>query len=269
MARACAAAVCLAAAAAPAAASFRVQFNVSTEDGDGSFTVRVEEDWAPIGAERFRELIEAEFYDDTRFFRVIPTFMVQFGLNGDPAQNEKWQGINDESKDTKTESNKPGYVTFAKTGAPNSRTTQIFINYVDNARLDSMGFAPFGMVEGDGMDVVKKIYNCGEKPDQGSIKSQGSAYLSKEFPNLSYVKTARMLASCTAETPEHCTEKEKKYVETWKDKSQDDVVKQIKRLEGMMGGKMKAEVKQWVRQRKAILKTMSKIAADAAKKDEL
>merc|ERR1712083_677160 len=91
------------------------------------------------------------------------------------------------------ESNKPGYVTFAKTGAPNSRTTQLFINYVDNSRLDSMGFAPFGEVEGDGMSVVKQIYNCGEKPNQGQIQSSGNAYLDKSFPDLSKIKKATLL----------------------------------------------------------------------------
>merc|ERR1712167_558145 len=107
-------------------------------------------------------------------FRVIPTFMVQFGISGDPTISVK-------------RSNKPGTVTFAKTGAPNSRTTQIFINYVDNARLDGMGFAPFGEIEGDGMTVAKKIHNCGEKPNQGRIQSEGNKYLDKEFPKLSKV----------------------------------------------------------------------------------
>merc|ERR1712061_908153 len=105
----------------------------------------------------------------------------------------EWRGkpINDEPV---KEGNKPGYITFAKTGAPNSRTTQIFINYVDNARLDGMGFAPFGEVEGDGMKVVKEIYNCGEKPNQGEIQSQGNEYLDKKFPKLSKVLKAQVLA---------------------------------------------------------------------------
>merc|ERR1712151_499261 len=98
--------------------------------------------------------------------------------------------INDEKV---IQSNKPGYVTFAKTGAPNSRSTQLFINYVDNARLDGMGFAPFGEVEGDGMKVVKTIYNCGEKPNQGQIQSQGNQYLDKEFPKLSKIITAKII----------------------------------------------------------------------------
>merc|ERR1712113_748560 len=169
---------------------FRVKFDVQTTEGPGSFVVKVHEDWAPIGAARFRELVESKFYDDVRFFRVIPSFMVQFGLSGDPKLNTEWRAkpINDEPV---KQSNKPGYVTFAKTGAPNSRTTQIFINYVDNARLDGMGFAPFGEVEGDGMKVVKKVYNCGESPNQGEIQSKGNAYLDSKFPDLSKVKTAR------------------------------------------------------------------------------
>lgn len=150
------------------------------------FKVRVHSDWAPIGAARFKELIENQFYDDTRFFRVIPSFMVQFGLNGDPAMSNKWRSKTIKDEPVK-ESNRVGTITFAKTGAPNSRTTQLFINYVDNARLDGMGFAPFGEVIGDGMNVVKKIHNCGEKPNQGQIQSEGNRYLDKQFPRLSKI----------------------------------------------------------------------------------
>jgi len=152
----------------------------------------VHEEWAPIGAARFKELVESKFYDDTRFFRVIPSFMVQFGINGDPKVSAEWRSKTIKDEPVKV-SNKPGYITFAKTGAPNSRTTQLFINYVDNARLDGMGFAPFGEVEGDGMTVVKQIYNCGEKPNQGLIQSQGNAYLDKQFPKLSQIVSARVL----------------------------------------------------------------------------
>ena len=163
-----------------------VRFDVETTKGAESFTLLVHEDWAPIGAARFKELVEASFYDDTRFFRVLPTFMVQFGLSGIPEENSKWRAKTIQDEPVKV-SNKPGYITFAKTGAPNSRTTQLFINYVDNARLDGMGFAPFGEVEGDGMAVVKRIYNCGEKPNQASIQSQGNKYLDSSFPSLSKI----------------------------------------------------------------------------------
>merc|ERR1712039_500829 len=119
-------------------------------------------------------------------------FMVQFGLSGDPAVSAEWRSKTIKDEPVK-KSNKPGYITFAKTGAPNSRTTQLFINYVDNSRLDGMGFAPFGEVEGDGMAVVKKIYNCGEKPNQGQIQAKGNAYLDKSFPELSKIITARVI----------------------------------------------------------------------------
>ena len=175
-----------------AAADFTVQFDVITTDGPGSFQVLVHEDWAPIGANRFRDLVEEKFYDDTRFFRVIPSFMVQFGLSGDPAKSAEWRSLTINDEPVK-ESNKPGYITFAKTGAPNSRTTQLFINYVDNARLDGMGFAPFGKVLGDGMKVVEDIFNIGEKPNQGKIQSDGNKYLNAEFPQLSFIKSARVV----------------------------------------------------------------------------
>ena len=185
------AALCLvlAAAAEPAAShpdDFRVRFDVETTAGPQSFTIKVNAEWAPIGAARFRELVEAKFYDDTRFFRVIPSFMVQFGLSGNPATNANWRSKTIQDEPVKV-SNKPGYITFAKTGAPNSRTTQLFINYVDNGRLDGMGFAPFGEVEGSGMDIVKQIFNCGEKPNQGQIQTAGNAYLDKDFPKLSKI----------------------------------------------------------------------------------
>eukprot|EP00429_Kryptoperidinium_foliaceum_P082491 CAMPEP_0176214864 /NCGR_PEP_ID=MMETSP0121_2-20121125/16388_1 /TAXON_ID=160619 /ORGANISM="Kryptoperidinium foliaceum, Strain CCMP 1326" /LENGTH=203 /DNA_ID=CAMNT_0017553959 /DNA_START=1 /DNA_END=612 /DNA_ORIENTATION=+ len=163
-----------------ASATFRVQFDVVTTQGPGSFVIKVDESWAPAGAARFKELVEAKFYDDTRFFRVIPTFMVQFGISGDPKISAAW-----ESKTIKDDavkmSNKVGFVTFAMTGEPNSRTTQLFINYVDNARLDEMGFAPFGEVEANGMDVVRQIFDCGESPDQQRIETEGNSYLDKDF----------------------------------------------------------------------------------------
>ena len=175
-----------------AAGKFRVQFDVSVQSGDSSFVVEVDESWAPLGAARFKELVSAGFYDDTRFFRVIPGFMAQFGLSGDPKVSSEWRAkpINDEPV---TQKNLPGYITFAKTGAPNSRTTQLFVNYGDNNRLDGMGFAPFGKVEGDGMKVVQDIFNIGEAPQQGRIQAEGNAYLTKEFPQLSYIKIAKIL----------------------------------------------------------------------------
>ena len=132
------------------------------------------------------------FFDDTRFFRVIPGFMAQFGISGDPATSAQWRSktIQDEPV---TQSNLKGYVSFAKTGAPNSRTTQLFINYGDNSRLDSMGFAPFGKVKGDGMKIVEDIFNIGEAPQQGRIQAEGNAYLTANFPQLSYIKKATIV----------------------------------------------------------------------------
>jgi peptidyl-prolyl cis-trans isomerase A (cyclophilin A) len=182
-------AVFLAMTASPCLA-FRVKFDVSVPSGDASFVMNVDPQWAPIGAARFKELVQSKFFDGCRFFRVIPGFMAQIGINGDPALSAEWRSktINDEPV---LKSNLRGYVSFAKTGAPNSRTTQFFINYGDNSRLDGMGFAPFGIIEdngalcdtlrGDvlcvhvcaGMDVVDKIYNIGERPQQGEIQVGG------------------------------------------------------------------------------------------------
>ena len=170
----------------------RVKFEIETPAGEQSFVIKVHEEWAPIGAARFIELVSSGFYNDTRFFRVLPTFMVQFGLSGDPMKNKQWRAMTIKDEPVKV-SNKPGYVTFAKTGAPNSRTTQLFINYVDNARLDGMGFAPFGEVEDGGMTAVKSIYNCGEKPNQGQIQSQGNEYLDSQFKELSKITKAYVL----------------------------------------------------------------------------
>merc|ERR1712226_291352 len=135
---------------------------------------------------------EEKFYDNTRFFRVIPSFMVQFGISGDPSISATI-GRENIKDDPVKQSNTPGTLTYAMTSAPNSRSTQLFINYVDNERLDASGFAPFGKVEDNGMEIVKKIYNCGENPNQGMIQSQGNAYLDSAFPNLSKIVSARVL----------------------------------------------------------------------------
>lgn len=166
---------------------YKVEF-ITTE---GKFLVEVNREWAPIGADRFYKLVTDGFFDDSGFFRVVPDFVVQFGLPADPAENAKWsQGLMDEPV---KQGNKRGYFTFAKSSAPNSRTTQLFISLSDNDRLDGMGFSAFGHVI-EGMDVVDRINSeYGERPQQPSIKSQGNAYLHSSFPNLSYVQTARVI----------------------------------------------------------------------------
>ena len=167
-----------------APASYKAKFDTSK----GAFVIEVHRDWAPKGADRFYNLVKNGFFDDTRFFRVVPDFMVQFGLNGDPNIQKNWSNASI-SDDPKKQSNKKGYVTFATRG-PNTRTTQIFINFKDNGFLDAQGFTPFGEVV-TGMDVVEKITSqYGEKPNQGSITAEGNAYLNKEFPKLDYVKKA-------------------------------------------------------------------------------
>src|SRR5262252_5228544 len=155
----------------------------------GVFQVEVHTDWAPNGADRFYNLVKNGYYDGCRFFRVVPGFMVQFGINGDPAIQRNWENatIADEKV---TQGNTRGFVSFAKSSAPNSRTTQVFINFADNSRLNRDGFAPFGKVI-SGMDVVDKIYSgYGEKPDQGRTQAEGNAYLTKNFPKLDFIKKA-------------------------------------------------------------------------------
>ncbi|HEY1912538.1 MAG TPA: peptidylprolyl isomerase [Vicinamibacterales bacterium] len=167
-----------------APATYKVKFDSSA----GPFVVEVHRAWAPNAADHLYTLVKAGFFDEARFFRVVPNFMVQFGIAGDPAVQAKFKSsIKD---DPVKESNKRGYVTFAQTSAPNSRSTQIFINYKDNSFLDSQRFAPFGQVV-SGMDAVDKISaDAGEKPNQGSIQSQGNAYLKAQFPKLDYIKKA-------------------------------------------------------------------------------
>lgn len=168
----------------PVGSTFVVDFDTTA----GAFAIEVDPDWAPLGAARFRELVEAGFYDDCRFFRVVPGFMVQFGINGDPAVSATWR-TSTIADDPVMQSNTPGMVTFATAG-PDTRTTQLFINYGNNSGLDSMGFAPFGrIVEGmESVDAINAEY--GEMPNQGQIQSTGNAYLDASFPNLDYIRTA-------------------------------------------------------------------------------
>jgi len=157
----------------------------------GTIVIDVHRDWAPLGADRFYNLVKNGFYDDVRFFRVLDKFMAQFGMNGDPSIQQAWSNANFKD-DPPKQSNKRGYVTFAKASAPNSRSTQVFINFIDNDFLDPQGFAPFGQVV-EGMDVVDKLYSGYGRdnvPDQGKITTQGNAYLAKEYPKLDYIKKA-------------------------------------------------------------------------------
>jgi peptidyl-prolyl cis-trans isomerase A (cyclophilin A) len=148
--------------------------------------------WAPRGADRLYNLVRHGFFDGARFFRVIPGFVVQFGINGDPAISARWRDATIPD-DPVTQSNARGTLTFATAG-PNTRTTQLFINYADNRRLDGMGFAPVGVVV-EGMDVVDRVFaGYGETPDQGLIESRGTAYLAPQFPQLDSIARATIVA---------------------------------------------------------------------------
>jgi peptidyl-prolyl cis-trans isomerase A (cyclophilin A) len=164
----------------------------------GDFVIEVHRDWAPHGADRFYNLVKLGFYDDTRFFRAIPDFMVQFGVPGDRAVASKWQDASIPD-DPVTQSNLRGFVTFAQTGQPNSRTTQIFICYENHPRLDANGFAPFAKVI-RGMTVVDSLYKgygegapSGQGPSQERIESEGNAYLDREFPKLDRILSTRLV----------------------------------------------------------------------------
>ena len=168
-------------------------YTVTLATTKGDVVVEVFPGWAPLGAARFRELVEDGFFDGCRFFRVVPGFVVQFGINGDPAVRSKWdKKILD---DPVTQSNKRGILTFATSG-PDSRTTQLFISLKDNSSsLDPQGFSPFARVV-SGMEFVDEITSeYRERPQQQIIERKGNAYLEREFPNLDYVKTATIDAS--------------------------------------------------------------------------
>ncbi|MBI5208778.1 MAG: peptidylprolyl isomerase [Elusimicrobia bacterium] len=169
---------------------------VATTKGD--FVVEVTRAWAPNGADRFFNLVKIGYYDDVAFFRVIGGFMAQFGIHGSPEVNAKWRPARIMDDPTGVQSNKRGTVTFAM-GGPNTRTTQLFISFGDNAFLDNQGFPPFGVVK-EGMDVVDKLYNGygegapqGRGPEQGRAQMEGNAYFKTAFPDLDYIKTARIV----------------------------------------------------------------------------
>lgn len=167
------------------------KFRVKFETSKGDVVLEVYRDWAPVGVDHFYKAVEEGFYNDVRFFRVVPGFIVQFGINGDPNLQKKWRDINLKDDPVK-QSNKQGTVTYATAG-PNTRTTQLFINLNDNAFLDNQGFAPFAKVV-EGMDVVEKINaEYGERPDQGAIQQLGNAYLNESFPKLDFIKKASVV----------------------------------------------------------------------------
>jgi peptidyl-prolyl cis-trans isomerase A (cyclophilin A) len=182
---------------AQAPAEYDVKF-VTTK---GDFVVHVTRAWAPLGADRFYNLVKHGFFNGASFFRFVDGFVVQFGLTGNPAVNKAWNDASIKDDPVKS-SNKPGFITFAM-GGKDTRTTQVFINLGDNSRLDSMGFAPFGEVT-SGMDVVKSFYSgYADAPTshQGEITNEGKAYLDKNYPKLDSIKTATIVPSAATSTP--------------------------------------------------------------------
>lgn len=190
--------------------TYQVQFDTTR----GEFTVTVHRDWAPAGADRFYNLVKHHYYDGARVYRVIPGFVAQFGINAHPPVNAAWAKATIKD-DPVTQKNLRGTLTFAKTAAPNSRTTEIFINFKDNTGLDSQGFAPFATVDGPGMNVVEMFYDQYPDPagagEQPKMESGGEAYVVKTFPKLDTIKSATIVGggSPTTAKPASTTTKPK------------------------------------------------------------
>ncbi|HEV8411261.1 MAG TPA: peptidylprolyl isomerase [Gemmatimonadaceae bacterium] len=183
--------------AAKLAAAGPDSFTVHVVTSRGKFDMKIHRDWAPKGSDRLYYLVSNYYFDGIRFFRVLNGFMAQFGVSGDPAVSKVWRDLNI-SDDPVKQSNTRGRITFAM-GGPNTRTTQMFINYGNNSQLDATGFPPVGEVT-NGMSVVDSLYNQygegaemgGRGPSQGRTGAEGNAYLNKEFPKLDYIVTARV-----------------------------------------------------------------------------
>ena len=172
------------------------QYTVELDTTKGAIVIDVRRDWAPHGADRFYELVQNGYYTDVAFFRVVSGFMAQVGISGDPVVNAEWREKRI-SDDPVKASNTRGTVTFATSG-PNSRTTQFFLNFTDNSRLDGMGFAPIGKVKD--MAPVDALYDGygegaprGRGPSQGQMQAEGNTYLRASFPKLDYIKSAKII----------------------------------------------------------------------------
>jgi peptidyl-prolyl cis-trans isomerase A (cyclophilin A) len=170
-----------------APATYQINFDTTR----GPVVVEINRAQAPHGADHLYSLVQAKFYDGARFYRVVPGFMVQWGAAADPKVAQAWSlTIPD---DPVTVSNTRGTIAFAALSEPNSRSTHLFISFGDNSGLDAQGFAPLGKVV-SGMDHVDRIYSgYGERPDQGQMKIEGNAYLTREFPDLDFIRTARIV----------------------------------------------------------------------------
>jgi peptidyl-prolyl cis-trans isomerase A (cyclophilin A) len=175
-------------------------YKIKFETNEGDIILEVHREWSPNGADRLYHLVNYHFFDGVRFFRVVKRFMAQFGYHGDPKIGNVWKEKTFPD-DPVQESNLRGYLTFAKSAAPNSRSTNLFINYKDNSFLDNQGFSPLGKVI-QGMEVVDKLYGGygdaaprGKGPSQAKIMQEGNAYLNKDFPEMDYIKKARVISN--------------------------------------------------------------------------
>jgi len=173
---------------AKAPETFKVKFDTTK----GVVMLEVHRDWAPRGADRFYNMARNGFFSGVRFFRVIPNFMAQFGINGNPAVNAAWDKVRLMDDPPAMQHNVRGMLTYGTTGQPNSRGTQLFINYKDNSYLDAQGFVPIGQVT-DGMEAVDMLnaeYGAQVQNQQGRIVAEGNKFLMASFPKLDYIKTA-------------------------------------------------------------------------------
>ena len=174
--------------------SFFVDFETDISGG-ANFSVNITRSWAPLGVDHFYELVQSGFYDAAAFFRVVPDFVVQFGIAGTPAENAKWKTpIRD---DPVKVSNMAGTLVYATAG-PNTRTTQLFVNYADNSRLDKQGFAPFGQLDAQGLAVLKKVDNptpgSSNGVDQDQYTSKGNDWIRSTYPGINFITKASVRA---------------------------------------------------------------------------
>jgi cyclophilin family peptidyl-prolyl cis-trans isomerase len=169
--------------------TFRVQF----ETTKGNFIVAVTRSLSPLGADRLKTLVDSGYFNEARFFRVVPGFIIQFGMHADPEVNTRWRTRPFADEPVKTP-NVRGTLVYAKPPIPNARSNQFFVNLGDNTQsLDPQGFSPVGKVV-EGMKVVDALYQeYGEQPNQELIGQQGNAYLTANFPKLDYIKSAKIL----------------------------------------------------------------------------
>jgi peptidyl-prolyl cis-trans isomerase A (cyclophilin A) len=172
------------------------KFKVKVETTKGAFVIEVDRSWAPNGADRFYNMVEIGYFQDVAIFRAIKGFMFQFGIHGDPKVNKFWKEATiKDDKNARGVSNEPGYLTFARSGLPNSRSSQLFINLGENGSLDRQGFTPFGKVV-EGMDVLTKIetkYGENSNEVQPKFQAEGNVFIKKRYPDIDFIKSMTLV----------------------------------------------------------------------------